>query len=238
MVVPNNISESSGQEKALKYWCGGSRNFFRVLQRPSLAAGFNVGPTPQKNRQAFTNQFDLISVTLFDNIKKWDEPSVATLYSYFGLAAILHAMFTFTERESRWSSGIWRTANPFHSGASYSTNSEIHSRTKRRRNAMKIRKVIPNNRRKAFEVYTYGKTYLFPYAVVHPKSIRRTRLLIPMWTGNWIAKALSTSSHPARREPSISTMCSNTMGIGPARFAGVGPVGNRLRCPPESRGYP
>ncbi len=29
---------------------------------------------------------------------------------------------------------------------------------------MKIRKVIPNNRRKAFEVATHGKRYLFPYA--------------------------------------------------------------------------
>jgi len=29
---------------------------------------------------------------------------------------------------------------------------------------MKIRKVSPNNRKKAFEVATYGKDYLFPYA--------------------------------------------------------------------------
>ena len=33
---------------------------------------------------------------------------------------------------------------------------------------MKIRRVVPNNRKKAFEVYTYNNTYLFPYAVVRP----------------------------------------------------------------------
>ncbi len=33
---------------------------------------------------------------------------------------------------------------------------------------MKIKKVVPNNRKKAFEVYTRGKSFVFPYAVVRP----------------------------------------------------------------------
>ena len=42
---------------------------------------------------------------------------------------------------------------------------------------MKIRKVIPNNRKKAFEVHTYGKTYLFPYAVVRPTSTKENKVI-------------------------------------------------------------
>ena len=42
---------------------------------------------------------------------------------------------------------------------------------------MKIRKVIPNNRKKAFEVHTSGKTYLFPYAVVRPKSTKENKVI-------------------------------------------------------------
>ena len=33
---------------------------------------------------------------------------------------------------------------------------------------MKITRVVPNNRKKAFEVYTRGKSYDFPYAEVTP----------------------------------------------------------------------
>jgi len=42
---------------------------------------------------------------------------------------------------------------------------------------VKIRKVIPNNRKKAFEVYTHNKTFLFPYAVVYPKSTRENKII-------------------------------------------------------------
>ena len=33
---------------------------------------------------------------------------------------------------------------------------------------MKIKEVVPNNRKKAFEVYVRGKSFVFPYAVVRP----------------------------------------------------------------------
>ncbi len=42
---------------------------------------------------------------------------------------------------------------------------------------MKIRKVIPNNRKKAFEVYTYSKTYLFPYAIVRPSPTKESKVV-------------------------------------------------------------
>ncbi len=42
---------------------------------------------------------------------------------------------------------------------------------------MKIRKVVPNNRKKAFEVHTYGKMHLFPYAVIRPKSTKENKVI-------------------------------------------------------------
>jgi hypothetical protein len=41
---------------------------------------------------------------------------------------------------------------------------------------MKIIKVIPNNRKRAFEVHTRSKQYLFPYAVVKPTPSRLNRV--------------------------------------------------------------
>lgn len=34
---------------------------------------------------------------------------------------------------------------------------------------MKIKRVTPNNRKQAFEITTYSKTYLFPYAKLEPQ---------------------------------------------------------------------
>jgi hypothetical protein len=42
---------------------------------------------------------------------------------------------------------------------------------------MKIRKVISNNRKKAFEVHTYNKIYLFPYAVIRPTPTRENKVI-------------------------------------------------------------
>mgnify|MGYP001342402142 CR=1 FL=1 len=42
---------------------------------------------------------------------------------------------------------------------------------------MKIRKVVSNNRKKAFEVRTYGSSYLFPYAVVRPTPVRKNKVV-------------------------------------------------------------
>lgn len=42
---------------------------------------------------------------------------------------------------------------------------------------MKIAKVIPNNRKHAFEVFTRSKQYLFPYAVVQPSPSRSNRVV-------------------------------------------------------------
>ena len=42
---------------------------------------------------------------------------------------------------------------------------------------MKIRKVMCNNRKKAFEVHTYSKSYLFPYAVVRPTPTREIKVV-------------------------------------------------------------
>ena len=41
---------------------------------------------------------------------------------------------------------------------------------------MKIRKVVPNNRRKAFEVHARGQTFVFPYAVCRPRPTPRDRI--------------------------------------------------------------
>ena len=42
---------------------------------------------------------------------------------------------------------------------------------------MKIVKVIPNNRKRAFEVHTRSQQYLFPYAVVKPAPSRSNRVV-------------------------------------------------------------
>ncbi len=42
---------------------------------------------------------------------------------------------------------------------------------------MKITKVVPNNRKRAFEVRTRGRSYVFPYAVVRPAPTRGNRVL-------------------------------------------------------------
>lgn len=42
---------------------------------------------------------------------------------------------------------------------------------------MKIAKVVPNNRKHAFEVFTRSKQYLFPYAVVKPSPSRTNRVV-------------------------------------------------------------
>jgi len=42
---------------------------------------------------------------------------------------------------------------------------------------MKIAKVIPNNRKHAFEIFTRSKQYLFPYAVVKPSPSRSNRVV-------------------------------------------------------------
>ena len=42
---------------------------------------------------------------------------------------------------------------------------------------MKIAKVVPNNRKRAFEVFTRSKHYLFPYAVVKPEPSRSNRVV-------------------------------------------------------------
>lgn len=42
---------------------------------------------------------------------------------------------------------------------------------------MKITKVVPNNRKRAFEVYTRGKSYVFPYAAVHPTPTRENKVV-------------------------------------------------------------
>ena len=42
---------------------------------------------------------------------------------------------------------------------------------------MKITKVIPNNRRKAFEVHTRRKAYGFPYAQVRPRPTSRNKVV-------------------------------------------------------------
>ena len=44
---------------------------------------------------------------------------------------------------------------------------------------MKIRRVVPHNGKKAFEVYTYNNTYLFPSAVVRPTPRK----------GRWVVNA-------------------------------------------------
>ena len=41
---------------------------------------------------------------------------------------------------------------------------------------MKILRVTPNNRKKAFEVHTHGKSFSFPYAVVRPTPTRENRI--------------------------------------------------------------
>lgn len=41
---------------------------------------------------------------------------------------------------------------------------------------MKITRVVPNNRRRAFEVQAGGHTHLFPYAVVRPTPTARDRV--------------------------------------------------------------
>ena len=42
---------------------------------------------------------------------------------------------------------------------------------------MKIRKVEPNNRKKAFEVFTYGKRFLFPYAKLQVSPSRQNPIV-------------------------------------------------------------
>lgn len=42
---------------------------------------------------------------------------------------------------------------------------------------MKITAVVPNNRKRAFEVYTRGKNYVFPYAFVRPTPTRENRVV-------------------------------------------------------------
>ena len=42
---------------------------------------------------------------------------------------------------------------------------------------MKIRKVVSNNRKKAFEVCTYSTMYLFPYAVVRPTPTKENKVI-------------------------------------------------------------
>ncbi len=42
---------------------------------------------------------------------------------------------------------------------------------------MKINKVVPNNRKKAFEVHTRGQVYLLPYAVVRPTPGREDKIV-------------------------------------------------------------
>jgi hypothetical protein len=42
---------------------------------------------------------------------------------------------------------------------------------------MKIRAVHPDNRKKAFEVVTYGKTYLFPYAKLDMRPSRQNPIM-------------------------------------------------------------
>lgn len=42
---------------------------------------------------------------------------------------------------------------------------------------MKISKIVPNNRKKAFEVYTRSQVYLFPYAVVRPTPDREDKII-------------------------------------------------------------
>lgn len=42
---------------------------------------------------------------------------------------------------------------------------------------MKIAKVIPNNRKRAFEVYTRSKEYLLPYAILKPVPSRENRVV-------------------------------------------------------------
>lgn len=42
---------------------------------------------------------------------------------------------------------------------------------------MKINKVVPNNRKKAFEVYTRGKSFVFPYAVVRPTLTKADKVV-------------------------------------------------------------
>ena len=52
---------------------------------------------------------------------------------------------------------------------------------------MKIRKVFPNNRKKAFEVTTYSKVYLFPYAKTDVPPSREnsiTRVYVDKELGN------------------------------------------------------
>ena len=42
---------------------------------------------------------------------------------------------------------------------------------------MKIARVLPNNRKKAFEVHTYRRCYVFPYAVVRPAPTGENRVV-------------------------------------------------------------
>ncbi len=41
---------------------------------------------------------------------------------------------------------------------------------------MKINEVVPNNRRKAFEVFVRDRSLVFPYAVVRPTPTREDRV--------------------------------------------------------------
>jgi len=41
---------------------------------------------------------------------------------------------------------------------------------------VKITKVVPNNRKKAFEIHTRRESYLFPYAVAQPTPTRKDRV--------------------------------------------------------------